>query len=85
MSLVVEKIRHVGLFVNGTGTLLTAVARDETTVFAVLVLAEIVDGQQAMVRATLAARRAMRGIERTQLLEREQRGRHAFGSAVACE
>ena len=85
MGLVVEEVRNIGLLVDGTSALFAAVARNEATMLAVLVLAEIVDGQQAMVRATLATRRAVCGIERTQLLEREQRGRHTFGSAVARE
>ena len=83
MRLVVEEVGHVGFLVVDTSALLAPVARDEAAVLAVRILAEVVDGEQAMVRAFLAAHRTMRGVECAELLECEQRRGHAFDRTVA--
>ena len=74
LALVLVEVRHRGLaLVERARALLAAVSRDEATVFARgLVHAEVVDGEQAVVLARLAAHGLVRWGEGRQLLEGEE-------------
>ncbi len=72
-ALVFEQVRHVLALVQRARALLAAVAGDEAAALAGgLVLAEVVDRQQAAVGTALAAHGLVRGGKRLNLLEREQ-------------
>ena len=77
------EVGHLGQGVRVAGALLAAVARDEAVVLAGLrVLAKVVDGEQAVVVALLAAHRGVLDLELVDLLRGEQGGAVA-GGAVA--
>ncbi len=96
VALVFVEVGNVVFLVRYARALFASVARDEAAVFAGgLVAAEIVHGEQAVVRASLAAHGLVRGSERAQCLGGKHRRAHgafaAFcgancgGIPVACE
>ena len=83
MALVVEQIGNLALALRHAGAALAAVAGDEATVLARgLVDAEVVDGEQAVVLACLAAGGAMGGMQGIQLVGSEQSGSRIMAAAA---
>ena len=84
VALPLEEVGHLLLVLgHGAQALFAAIARDEAAVLAGgLVLAEVVDGEQAMVVAGLAAQGLVGGIQGVELVGREE-GRDDRGLVAA--
>ena len=93
MGLIFEQVWNLGGFFSQSSALFTTVARNKTTVFTrFLVNAEIVDGEQTVIRACFATHIAMRRLKRTQGIQskhgglsRNARSHFLSMSAVACQ